>query len=136
MEQVMGARGYSMKSTLDRLVDLNTDVSKLLAVHETRLNEGDKRSEQVSKAIEDRRVELKENTSDMYRALEKLEEGLSKKIDEHQKETAKAFTEVVKRISSSEKYIWMAVGAIAVISWAFSFLSNMHLLPFQQVISH
>jgi hypothetical protein len=135
-EEIMGARSYSMKTTVDRLIYLTTDVSKILAVHETRLNEGDKRSDQVTKAIEDRRVELKENTTDLYRAIEKLETSLAAKIDGHQKESSEIIGKLVLRISSSEKYIWMAVGAIAVISWAFSFLANAHMMPWQQVTGH
>jgi hypothetical protein len=81
------------------------NISKMLAVHEEKLENTNKNDEAIFDRI--RVIEVK-NTEEHARVIEKIE-GLEDKI-----------TMLDKKIDEMTKFRWMIVGALIIVSFAFS----------------
>ena len=71
--------------TIEKLTEVSTRVSELLAVQGTRLLNQEKVSEQIQTLIETRRVETDTNIKDVYVRVERVEKDLYSEIDASQK---------------------------------------------------
>jgi hypothetical protein len=131
----MGARSApdttSVKIAIQRLTEISSDLSKMLAVHEQRIGQHEKKQDLLEFSIEKRRDELlaavERINRDIDASLARLEadtkvrhievlEKIKAVDDYHNSE----ITKLTNRISTFEKYVWMAIGAITVASWAVS----------------
>ena len=135
--------GTVSNEMLQRLSGVSIDIGKMLAVHEQRLNQNDRTTLKIEESVEQRRTDLKHQTDELYTTIEKsralilaeLKDHASeskKQIGELTIETAKQIDKIKDRMSSFEKYLWIAVGAISIVSWMLSFMSSAHILPFQK----
>jgi len=100
--------------TIEKLTEVSTRVSELLAVQGTRLLNQEKVSEQIQELIEKRRVETDTNIKDVYIRVERVEKDLYNEIEASQE---KVLTEI-KKVNRLEKWMWTCIGAIVVISFA------------------
>lgn len=116
----------SIKHAIDRLTEISSDINKMLAVHEERLNSHEKKQDNLEDSIEKRRSEISLVTNDLYGAIEKNTENIFKEIKDLSDESKKQHDKLKERMISFEKYIWMAIGASIAVSWLFSFISNYH----------
>lgn len=71
---------------IERLTDVSTTVSQLLAVQGSRLEFQEKASDSLSTLLEARRVESELVIKQVYTKIEKVEKDLSKEITHSQKE--------------------------------------------------
>ncbi|CAB4143559.1 hypothetical protein UFOVP447_177 [uncultured Caudovirales phage] len=113
--------------TIEKLTEVSTRVSELLAVQGTRLEAQEKASEQLQDLIEKRRVETDTNIKDVYLRVEKVEKELYNEIEESQKEVlteikemrAESTTqhnELTKKVNRLEKWMWTFIGGLTVIT--------------------
>lgn len=113
--------------TIEKLTEVSTRVSELLAVQGTRLEAQEKASEQLQDLIEKRRVETDTNIKDVYFRVEKVEKELYNEIEESQKEVlteikemrAESTTqhnELTKKVNRLEKWMWTFIGGLTVIT--------------------
>ena len=79
---------HKMESAIEKLSELNTSVSRMLAVHEERLTK-----------------------------QEEIDNVLFTKIDQLRDKMALDHNSVLSRIQSLDKKIWIAIGSIAVITF-------------------
>lgn len=114
--------------TIEKLTEVSTRVSELLAVQGTRLENQEKVSEQIQSLIEKRRVETDTNIKDVYVRVEKVEKDLYdeieasqdkvlKEIKEMRAESTQQHNELKGKVNRLEKWMWTCIGAIAVISF-------------------
>jgi hypothetical protein len=80
--------------------------------------------ENFSVSLEKRREELDKFQSSIYTDLENKTKSIFDSIDKIRTETSEANKKLSERFSTFEKYIWMAVGGITVISWLVSLAFN------------
>ena len=112
--------------TIDKLTDISSNVSNLLAVHETKLTSQEIISKQLSDVVEARRVE----TDDKFQLLhERISSGerelkanideqydeLMKEIKEMRAESAAQHTTLSDRITAMEKWMWTVIGGSAIV---------------------
>lgn len=114
--------------TIEKLTEVSTRVSELLAVQGTRLLNQEKVSEQIQALIETRRVETDANIKDVYIRVERVEKDLyndmeasqTKVLNEIKEMRAEATTqhnELKGKVNRLEKWMWTCIGAIIVISF-------------------
>jgi len=114
--------------TIEKLTEVSTRVSELLAVQGTRLLNQEKVSEQIQMLIEKRRVETDTNIKDVYIRVERVEKDLYNEIDASQKtvlteikemraESTIQHNELKSKVNRLEKWMWTCIGAIVVISF-------------------
>jgi hypothetical protein len=115
--------------TIEKLTEVSTRVSELLAVQGTRLLNQEKVSEQIQELIEKRRVETDTNIKDVYIRVERVEKDLYNEIEvaqgkvlteikEMRAESTKQHNELKGKVNRLEKWMWTCIGAIVVISFA------------------
>ena len=114
--------------TIEKLTEVSTRVSELLAVQGTRLLNQEKVSEQIQTLIETRRVETDTNIKDVYVRVERVEKDLYNEIDASQKtvlteikemraESTIQHNELKSKVNRLEKWMWTLIGGVAVITF-------------------
>ena len=114
--------------TIEKLTEVSTRVSELLAVQGTRLETQEKVSEQIQALIEKRRIETDTNIKDVYVRVEKVEKDLYdeieasqekvlKEIKEMRAESTQQHNELKGKVNRLEKWMWTVIGGIAVVSF-------------------
>lgn len=115
--------------TIEKLTEVSTRVSELLAVQGTRLENQEKVSEQIQTLIEKRRVETDTNIKDVYIRVERVEKDLYNEIEASQEKVLKEIkemraestlqhNELKGKVNRLEKWMWTCIGAVVVISFA------------------
>ena len=114
--------------TIEKLTEVSSSVSQLLAVQGNRLEFQEKIQEKLQELVEKRRVETDSAISTIYRRIEKVEKDLQvdledteekiiNKLEEMKKERLTQYTEMSGRMNRIEKWLWMVLGGSAVIGF-------------------
>jgi chromosome segregation ATPase len=125
------ARGQTeFKLALTRLSDVAHDMSRMLAVHEERLDNHERQAVVLQQDVERRRTEISELAEKVYKSIENQVDEIKKEIKKQEDSSATRDEKLSAKIALLEKYLWMAVGAISIISWvgsiAVKFLAPAH----------
>jgi hypothetical protein len=113
--------------TIEKLTEVSTRVSELLAVQGTRLEAQEKVSENLQDLVEKRRVETDANIKDVYFRVEKVESDLYKEIENSQDKVLKEIkemrtestnqhTELKNKVNRLEKWMWTMIGGLTVLT--------------------
>jgi hypothetical protein len=112
--------------TIDKLTDISSNVSNLLAVHETKLTSQEIISKQLSDLVEARRVETDDKVQILHERISSGERELKANIDEQydelmkeikemRAESAAQHTTLSDRITAMEKWMWTVIGGSAIV---------------------
>lgn len=112
--------------TIDKLTDISSSVSNLLAVHETKLTSQEIISKQLSDLVEARRVETDEKVKVLHERISSGEREIKEKIDDQYDELMKEIKEMraestlqhntlSARITTMEKWMWTVIGGSAIV---------------------
>jgi restriction endonuclease Mrr len=112
--------------TIDKLTDISSNVSNLLAVHETKLTSQEIISKQLSDLVEARRVETDDKVQLLHERISSGERELKANIDEQydelmkeikemRAESAAQHTTLSDRITAMEKWMWTVIGGSAIV---------------------
>lgn len=123
---VVGALVDRLDTTIDKLTDISTSVSSLLAVHETKLTSQEIISKQLSELVEARRVETDDKIQILHERISSGErelkisideqyDELMKEIKEMRAESATQHTTLSERITKMEKWMWTVIGGSAIV---------------------
>lgn len=115
-----------LDTTIDKLADISSNVSNLLAVHETKLTAQEIISKQTVDLVEKRRVETDEKLQLIHNRISAGEKELSEKIDlqydeimhelkEMRNESTAQHNKLSARITTMEKWMWAVIGGSAVV---------------------
>jgi hypothetical protein len=113
--------------TIEKLTEVSTRVSELLAVQGTRLEAQEKASEQLQELIEKRRVETDTNIKDVYVRVERVEKDLYDEIEVSQEkvlreikemraESTTQHNELKGKVNRLEKWMWTCIGGLTVLT--------------------
>lgn len=114
--------------TIEKLTEVSSSVSQLLAVQGSRLEFQEKIQEKLQDLMEKRRVETDSAINMVYKRIEKIErdiqedvlhteEKILKRLDELKDERTAQFDKVNNRMNRIEKWLWMVLGGSAVIGF-------------------
>lgn len=122
-----------LDTTIDKLTDISTNISQLLAVHETKLSAQEIISKQTAELVEKRRVETDEKLQTLHGRISSGEKELTEKIDnqyddiiselkEMRKESTEQHNKLSARITTMEKWMWTVIGGAIVIGTLCGFI--------------
>lgn len=121
----------AMDTTLDRLVDIASDLKAIIAVHDQRINQQEKDTVAIALTIEKRREELDNKLKDVYNTIRDQDNNILKEICELRAESNNQHKFLSEKIASLEKYIFVAIGGGIVITWILTNIAN-----FLRLIQH
>ncbi len=112
--------------TIDKLTEVSTNISQLLAVHETKITTQEVLIKQTMDLMEKRRQETEDKFQTIHGRISSGEKELADKIDqqyddiieelkEMRKESTSQHNTLSSRITVLEKLVWVAVGAAAIL---------------------
>jgi ABC-type transporter Mla subunit MlaD len=121
--------------TIEKLTEVSTNVSQLLAVQGSRLDQQERSSSQLSLLIEKRKDEVTESVENLYKHIESTEKNFKtelEKVNEKIFDEIKAIREesrtqhasLNKKISELEKWMWIVTGGAAVVGFLISKFVN------------
>jgi len=121
----------NMENTLERLVDIASDLKAIIAVHDQRINQQEKDTVAIALTIEKRREELDNKLKDVYDTIRDQDNNILKEICELRAESNNQHKFLSEKIASLEKYIFIAIGGGIVITWILTNIAN-----FLKLIQH
>jgi ABC-type siderophore export system fused ATPase/permease subunit len=112
--------------TIDKLTEVSTNISQLLAVHETKITSQEGLLKQTSDLMEKRRQETEDKLQLLHGRISSGEKELQEKIDQQyddileeikamRAESTTQHNTLSSRITVLEKLVWVAVGAAAIL---------------------
>lgn len=121
--------------TIEKLSEVSTNISQLLAVQENRLSQLEKVSVQLSSLIEKRKDEVSETAEQLHRRItgaekdfkaeiEKMDVKLFDQLKQMREENKKQYEELNKKMAQLEKWMWVVTGGAAVVGFILSQLFN------------
>jgi arginine utilization protein RocB len=99
-----------MEDVLDRLTNISADLSKMIAVHEQRLNQQERQLNLFENLTERRREEYDEKIGIVF-----------KKIEELRKDNNIQYEQLSEKIIDMEKQMWRLGGAFAVLAFILAY---------------
>jgi septation ring formation regulator EzrA len=115
-----------LDTTIDKLTDISSSVSNLLAVHETKLTSQQIISKQLSDLLEARRMETDDKIQILHERISSGEREIKESIDDQYDELMKEIKEMraestiqyntlSDRITTMEKWMWTVIGGSAIV---------------------
>ena len=130
LKQDMAKVGFlvdRLDTTIDKLSEVASGVSHLLAVHESKIAQSDIILAKNAALFEARRVEVDEKIKDIYKRVQEGEQSVMGKLDTEtdaifdelkamRKESTDQHNKLADRINQMERWMWMAVGAVSALT--------------------
>lgn len=125
MAQV-GALVDRLDVTIEKLTEVSTTVSQLLAVQGNRLEFQEKVAERLQELVEKHRQEMDASLKDVYARVEKIEADIYKEMEEYndsvldeikslRADGAQQHKDMNERIGRFERWMWTCVGGGSII---------------------
>ena len=96
--------------TIEKLTDVSSNVSRLLAVHETRLENQEKAGSQLANLIEKNKEQIDAELKVIYDRIADTKKTLRTEIDDRH-------DEVMKELKTIQKWMWLVSGGGAVVGF-------------------
>lgn len=109
-----------MDTTIEKLAELSANISKLLAVHEQRLEQYEKISEKLIENAERRRDEIEIKVKEIYKDISVLDNKFLAEIKSFRDERMNCTNETNNKISKIEKNLAILFGASVVLGYILS----------------
>lgn len=117
-----------LDTTIDKLTEVSSNISQLLAVHENKLSTLELLSKNITDMVEKRRIETEDKLQQLHARISSGEKELAEKIDlqydeileeikEMRKESADQHSKLSARITAMEKWMWIIVGGAIVVGF-------------------
>lgn len=103
-----------LDTSIEKITDTSAQISKLLAVHDTRLDSQERRDEKLDEEIKVLHGRITENSKEVIQALHEVEHRLADNGTQQHGELHKDIHMVGDRVSDLEKWKWYIMGGIAV----------------------
>lgn len=114
--------------TIDKLTEVSTSVSQLLAVHESKLTAQEEYTRHITDLVERRRVDTDDKIKaigdriiagekDIQNKLDNQYDALLEEIKAARKDSAGEHKELVDRIGKIEKWSWIVIGGAVVVGF-------------------
>lgn len=120
---IVNPRLDRMEAVLERLVEVSNDIKQMLAVHEEKLGRHEKYHDYVEDLLETRRRDLDAKMDAVYNTMRAQDNGILDEIKKMREESLSQYAKLNDKIAQIEKYIWLAIGGTAVISWMMSYIA-------------
>lgn len=113
-----------IEAAIEKLTLVSVELKAMLAVHEQRITQQEKNSDDLHDIVEKRRDELDIKLKDVYNTMRDQDKTIVEEIAKLRKESTEQHNVLSNKINQLEKFIWMAIGGGMVITWAMSNLMH------------
>ena len=113
-----------IEAAIEKLTAVSADLKAMLAVHEQRISQQEKDSDDLHDVVEKRRVELDAHLVKVYDTMREQDKSIVEEIAKLRKESTEQHNILSSKIAQLEKFIWMAIGGGIVITWFLTNLAN------------
>lgn len=104
-----------MEAVIERLSIIQTDLNKMLAVHEEKLNVTERNVNHLEEVVEKRREESDIKLKDVYDTMRSEDNKILTELNNMRKEAQEQHTKLNDKITELEKKVWMYIGGVSVI---------------------
>jgi chromosome segregation ATPase len=112
---ILEKRQDRMEVVIERLTGIQTDLNKMLAVHEQRINSNEKNVTYLEEVVEKRREESDIKLKDVYDTMRSEDNKILTELNNIRKESTEQHNILTAKINEIEKRLWMYIGAVSVI---------------------
>jgi gas vesicle protein len=113
-----------IEQAIEKLTSISSDLKSMIAVHEQRISQQEKMSDELHDTVEKRREELDTKLKDVYNTMREQDNNVLQHIESLRAESAEQHKNLSEKINKLEKYIWLAIGGGITASWVISLLLN------------
>jgi len=106
-----------IEQTLEKLADIQIDLTKMLAVHEQRIQISEKNVTSIEIILERRREESDNKLKDVYDTMRNEDKNIIDEIHKLRDKASEEHLQLTKKIATLEKYIWMYIGGFTVVTF-------------------
>ena len=106
-----------IEQTLEKLADIQIDLTKMLAVHEQRIQVSEKNVTSIESILERRREESDIKLKDVYDTMRSEDRNIIDEIHKFRNKATEEHQYLTTKIASLEKYIWMYIGGFTVVTF-------------------
>jgi len=109
---------------LEKLTEISSELKSMLAVHEQRLNQQEKQTDEIHDTLEKRRDEVDIKLKDVYDTMRDQDNNIIDCLNQLRKESTDQHKSLNEKIGKLEKFIWVAIGGGMVLVWLLSNVST------------
>ena len=109
-----------IETAIEKLTAISNDLKTMIAVHDQRINHQEKETTIINETLEKRREELNNHLKDVYDTMRDEDSKIIDELSVMRKEASEQHKTLSEKISQLEKYIWLAIGGITIISFLMS----------------
>lgn len=113
-----------IEAAIEKLTTISSDLKSMLAVHDQRISQQEKTTDELHDTVEKRREELDTKLKDVYDTMRNQDNVVLDHIESLRKESAEQHKILSEKINKLEKFIWLAIGGGIAASWIISFIFN------------
>jgi ferritin-like metal-binding protein YciE len=106
-----------IEQTLEKLADIQIDLTKMLAVHEQRIQVSEKNVNSIEIILERRREESDTKLKDVYDTMRSEDKNVIDEIHKLRDKATEEHLQLTTKIAALEKYIWMYIGGFTVVTF-------------------
>ena len=113
-----------IETAIEKLTNVSVELKQMLAVHEQRITQQEKNSDELHMIVEKRRDELDIKLKDVYNTMRDQDKSIVEEIAKLRKESTEQHNILSNKINQLERYIYVAIGGGMVITWVMTNAAN------------
>lgn len=106
-----------IEAAIEKLTNISAELKQMIAVHEQRITQQEKDSDELHDVVEKRREELDIKLKDVYNTMRDQDKSIVEEIAKLRKESTEQHNILSTKINQLERYMYMAIGGGMVITW-------------------
>jgi DNA anti-recombination protein RmuC len=107
-------------TAIEKLTDVSSDLKKMLAVHEQRIDVLEKYSDKTNYELERRRTEINTQVDQLYETIHREDSTVLDKLDKIKLQLTSQYDSLSDKVKSIEKTIWLYIGGLSVLIMLFA----------------
>jgi chromosome segregation ATPase len=104
-----------LEDAIERLTEISSDLNKMIAVHEQRINQNEKSVTLLENVVERRREESELKLKDVYDTIRNEDKNILSELNKMREEQKSQHEEISKKMTAMEKIIWLYMGGFSVV---------------------
>ena len=108
---------YKIDNTVAEIAKASTEVSRLLIVHDNRLNNLENDTKETNTDVKDLYKKMEETTKEIVDKLDDMESRIENKLKEHEEKSNEYKDAISDRISALETWRWLVIGGAIVVGY-------------------
>ena len=109
---------YKIDNTVAEIAKSSSEVTRLLAVHDSRINNLENGSKDTITDVRDLYNKMNDNTKEIVSKIIDMETRIEDKIKEHAEKSSSQYKSISDRLTKLENWRWLVVG----VATAFGFI--------------